>query len=146
MAVYYHNGNRNGGFAINRFVKALENGQPEEFMTLLQAFYADADYQLTGKLEVYFQNSLMVLFRLMGFYVEMERHTSRGRMDVTLQTKDYVYIMELKVDKSAGEALQQIEDRQYAAPFAADPRKLFKIGVCFSSEERGIKDWKTISQ
>ena len=146
MAVYYHSGNRNGGFAINRFIKALENGQPEEFMTLLQAFYADADYQLTGKLEVYFQNSLMVLFRLMGFYVEMERHTSRGRMDVTLQTKDYVYIMELKVDKSAGEALQQIEDRQYAAPFAADPRKLFKIGVCFSSEERGIKDWKTISQ
>ena len=142
MAVYYHNGNRNGGFAINRFVKALENGQPEEFMTLLQAFYADADYQLTGKLEVYFQNSLMVLFRLMGFYVEMERHTSRGRMDVTLQTKDYVYIMELKVDKSADEALQQIEDRQYAAPFAADPRELFKIGVCFSSEERGISEWK----
>ena len=142
MAVYYHNGNRNGGFAINRFVKALENGQPEEFMTLLQAFYADADYQLTGKLEVYFQNSLMVLFRLMGFYVEMERHTSRGRMDVTLQTKDYVYILELKVDKSADEALQQIEDRQYAAPFTADPRKLFKIGVCFSSEERGISEWK----
>ena len=142
MAVYYHSGNRNGGFNIARFVESIRNGQPEEFMTLLQAFYADADYQLTGKLEVYFQNSLMVLFRLMGFYVEMERHTSRGRMDVTLKTKDYVYIMELKVDKSADEALQQIEDRQYAAPFAADPRELFKIGVCFSSEERGISEWK----
>ncbi len=142
MAVYYHSGNRNGGFNIARFVESIRNGQPEEFMTLLQAFYADADYQLTGKLEVYFQNSLMVLFRLMGFYVEMERHTSKGRMDVTLQTKDYVYILELKVDKSADEALQQIEDRQYTAPFAADPRKLFKIGVCFSGEERGIGEWK----
>ena len=85
----------------------------------------------------------MMLFRLMGFYVQVERHTSRGRMDVTIQTKDYVYILELKVDKTADEALQQIEDKQYAAPFKADPRKLFKIGVCFSSEERGIKDWRT---
>ena len=146
MAVYYHNGNRNGGFAINRFVETIRNGQPEEFMTLLQAFYADNDYQLTGKLEVYFQNSMLVLFKLMGFYVQVERHTSKGRMDVTIQTRDYVYILELKVDKSADEALQQIEEKGYAVPFSADPRKLFKIGVCFSSEERGIKDWKTVSQ
>lgn len=83
-----------------------------------------------------------MLFRLLGFYVQAERHTSRGRMDITLQTDGYVYILELKVDKSADEALQQIEDKQYAAPFAADPRKLFKIGVCFASEERGIKEWK----
>ena len=84
----------------------------------------------------------MMLFRLLGFYVQVERHTSKGRMDVTIQTKDYVYILELKVDKSADEALQQIEDKQYAAPFATDPRKLFKIGVCFGSEERGISEWK----
>jgi hypothetical protein len=143
MTLYYNGGNRHGSFNIFRFVKAVEDGKVEEFMTLLQAFYADGDYQLTGKLEVYFQNSLMMLFRLMGFYVQVERHTSRGRMDVTIQTKDYVYILELKVDKGAEEALQQIEDKQYAAPFKADPRKLFKIGVYFSSEERGIKDWKT---
>ena len=129
-------------FDLVNFVEAVRKGKAEEFMTLLQAFYADSDYQLVGKLEVYFQNSLMMLFRLLGFYVQVERHTSKGRMDVTIQTKDYVYILELKVDKSADEALQQIEDKQYAAPFAADPRKLFKIGVCFSSEERGIKDWK----
>lgn len=54
-----------------------------------------------------------------------------------IREADFAY-----VDKSADEALQQIEDKQYAAPFKADPRKLFKIGVCFSSEERGIKDWK----
>ena len=142
MSLYYNGGNRHGTFNIFRFVKAVEDGDAELFMTLLQAFYADGDYQLVGKLEVYFQNSLMVLFRLMGFYVQVERHTSKGRMDVTIQTKDYIYILELKVDKSADEALQQIEDKEYAAPFAADPRKLFKIGVCFSSEERGISEWK----
>ena len=142
MSVYYHGGNRNGGFNLVRFVETIRNGQPEEFMTLLQAFYADADYQLTGTLEVYFQNSLMVLFKLMGFYVEVERHTSKGRMDVTLQTKDYIYILEIKVDKDSETALKQIEEKEYAAPFAADPRKIFKIGVCFSSKERGISDWK----
>lgn len=141
MATYYHGGNHNGGFAINRFVTAVENGDAEEFMTLLQAFYADGDYQLTGKLEIYFQNSLMTLFKLIGFYVEVERHTSKGRMDVTIQTKDYVYILELKIDKSADAALKQIEEKQYGAPFAADPRKLFKIGICFSSEERSISEW-----
>ena len=145
MSVYYHGGNRNGVFNIVNFVESVRNGDPEQFMTILQSFYADGDYQLTGKLEVYFQNSLLVLFKLMGFYVQMERHTSKGRMDVTLQTKDYIYILELKVDKSAEEALQQIEDKQYAAPFASDPRKLFKIGVCFSSEERGISEWKVES-
>ena len=54
-----------------------------------------------------------------------------------------VYKLAREGSKGAEEALQQIEDKQYAAPFKADPRKLFKIGVCFSSEERGIKDWKT---
>ena len=143
MNIYYHGGNSNGTSTLVNLVEAVRGGDAERFMSLLQAFYADGDYQLVGKLEVYFQNSLMVLFRLMGFYVQVERHTSKGRMDVTIQTKDYVYILELKVDKSAEEALQQIEDKQYAAPFATDTRKLFKIGVCFSSKERGIKDWKT---
>ena len=141
MANYYYGGNRNGGFSIRKFVKAVEAGEAETFMTLLQAFYADEDYQLVGALEKYFQNSLLMLFKLMGFYVQVERHTSRGRMDVTVQTRDYVYILELKVDQSAEKALQQIDEKRYAAPFAADPRKLFKIGVCFSSEERGISAW-----
>ena len=141
MAIYYHGGYGSGSFNIRKFVEAVRNGDAEQFMALLQAFFADGDYQLIGKLEVYFQNSLLMLFKLMGFYVQVERHTSKGRMDVTIQTKDYVYILELKVDKSAAEALHQIEEKQYAAPFATDSRKLFNIGVCFSSEERGIKEW-----
>ena len=80
--------------------------------------------------------------KLMGQYVQVERHTSDGRMDIVVQTDKYVYIMELKMDASADEALQQIEEKGYAKPFAADPRKLFKIGVGFSSETRRIKEWK----
>jgi hypothetical protein len=113
-------------------------------MTRLQALFADGDYQVMGEMEVYFQNTLSVIFKLMGFYVQVERHTSRGRMDVTIQTRDYVYIMELKVDKTAEEALRQIEDKQYAAPFAADPRKLFKVGIRFGSKSKGIDEWKVV--
>ena len=62
-----------------------------------------------------------------------------------MQTRDYIYILELKIDQSADVALQQIEDKHYAAPFAADPRKLYKIGVSFSSETRRLSSWKIAS-
>ena len=144
LATYYFAGGMNGSFTINNFVKDVRNGDIEGFMTRLQALFSDGDYQVMGKLEIYFQNTLSVIFKLMGLYVQVERHTSRGRMDVTIQTRDYVYVMELKVDMSADEALKQIEDKQYAAPFAADPRKLFKVGVCFGSESKGIDEWKVV--
>ena len=64
------------------------------------------------------------------------------RYDIVVQTGQYVYIMELKMDASADEALKQIEDKGYAKPFAADARRIFKIGVGFSSETRRIKEWK----
>ncbi len=146
LATYYFAGGMNGSFTINNFVKDVRNGDIEGFMTRLQALFADGDYQVMGKLEIYFQNTLSVIFKLMGLYVQVERHTSRGRMDVTIQTRDYIYIMELKVDKSADEALKQIEDKQYAAPFAADSRKLFKVGVCFGSESKGIDEWKVVER
>ena len=146
MTAYFHTGDGNESFSIRKFVEAVRNGDPKDFMNRLQAFFADGDYRLTGELEVYFQNSLLMLFKLMGFYVQVERHTSNGRMDVTIQTQDYIYILELKVDKSAEEALQQIEDKRYAAPFAADPRRLYKIGVSFSSKTRGIEEYRIVER
>ena len=144
LGTYYFSGGMNGSFTINNFVRDVRNGDVEGFMTRLQALFADGDYQVMGEMEVYFQNTLSVIFKLMGFYVQVERHTSRGRMDVTIQTRDYVYVMELKVDKTAEEALRQIEDKQYAAPFAADPRKLFKVGIRFGSKSKGIDEWKVV--
>lgn len=95
---------------------------------------------MVGKAEKYFQNTLYVFFRLLGFYVDVERHTANGRMDVLIQTPDYVYILELKIDKTAAEALQQIEDKGYTRPFEGDNRTLFKIGINFSTETKLI-DW-----
>lgn len=111
-------------------------------MERLQSFFSDGDYRIAGTMELYFQNSMYLIFKMMGFYTDVERTTSRGRIDITVKTADYIYVMELKLDGSADEALEQIETRGYAAPFAADKRKVYKIGINFSSGTRGIEEWK----
>ena len=70
-----------------------------------------------------------------------EYHTSNGRVDLVLQTDRYIYVMEFKLDGTAEEALRQIEEKGYARPFTLDSRKLFKIGVNFSSFTRTIDRW-----
>jgi hypothetical protein len=129
-------------FAISQFVKDVRSGDAEGFMHRLQDFFANGDYQVVGNTEKYFQNTLYVFFRLLGFYVDVERHTSNGRMDVLIQTPDYIYILELKVNQTAAAALLQIEEKGYALPFASDPRQLFRIGVNFSTDSKLIDDWK----
>ena len=69
-------------------------------------------------------------------------HTYTGRIDCVVETKKNIYIFEFKRDKSADEALAQINDKNYALPYKADERTLYKIGVNFDSETRMIVDWK----
>lgn len=129
-------------YSINQFVKDVRKGDAQGFMRRLEGFFSNGDYQVMGDLEIYFQNTLYVFFRLLGFYVEVERHTTHGRMDVVIQTTNYIYILELKMDKTAAEALTQIEQKGYAKPFEDDARRLFKIGINFSTSLRLIDDWK----
>ena len=128
-------------FNIAKFVRELRCGQAETFMTRLQAMMADTDYRIVGEAELYFQNFLFVFFRLLGLYVEVERATSDGRTDMIVQTPRYIYIFEFKLNETAEKALRQIEEKQYARPFAIDPRKLYKIGVNFSTRKRCVDDW-----
>lgn len=129
-------------FFVGNFIRDIESGRTEEFMQRLNTFLHDGDYQIAGKAELYFQNVMYIVFKMLGFYTQVERHTSNGRVDVVLQTPEYVYIFELKLDGTAQEALQQIEEKQYAAPFLNDPRKLIKVGANFSSEHRYMEEWK----
>ena len=77
----------------------------------------------------------------MGFYTQVEYHTNNGRIDLVLQTPDYLYVMEFKLNGTAEEALRQINEKGYALPFEKDPRTLYKIGVNFSPETRNIDEW-----
>lgn len=128
-------------FQINKFVHEVEQGDYDAFFRRLQSFFADTPYELVRDLEVHYQNVLFIVFKLMGFYVQVEYHTSQGRIDLVLQTDKFIYIMEFKLEGTAEEAIKQINEKRYALPFEADPRKLFKIGVNFSAETRNIEQW-----
>ena len=131
-------------FEIKKFVQDVKRGDIDGFMERLQSFLADCPYELAKDVELHYQNVLFIVFRLAGLYTKVEYHTSRGRIDLVLQTDSYVYVMEFKLGGSAEQALQQIEDKQYALPFAKDSRKVYTIGVNFSSETRNIDKWIVI--
>ncbi len=129
------------GFAIWDFISDVKSGDIDGFMERLQSFLADCPYELAKDVELHYQNVLFIVFRLSGLYTKVEYHTSRGRIDLVLQTDSYIYVMEFKLDGSAEQALQQIEEKQYALPFAKDSRTVYTIGVNFSSETRNIDRW-----
>ena len=146
LPYYTHVSKASGPMFIVNFVRDLECGKPEEFMKRMQVVFADTDYKIIGDAELYFQNAFYIVTKLLGFYTNVERTLSDGRIDMIAQTKDYVYIFEFKYDKSADAALRQIADKGYDRPFAADARKLYKIGVNFSRQHRCIDDWKVEEQ
>ena len=127
---------------ISRMSRDIRNGSAEGFMQKLEALFAKTSYQIQGDSEKDFQYAMYIILELMGEYVEVEKATSNGRIDVLLQTKEYIYIIEIKINDTVDAALQQIEEKAYARRFADDPRKLFKIGVRFSTENRCIDSWK----
>ena len=141
LPCYAHLETGNPSFEIMSFVKDVRKGDVDAFLSRLQSFFADTPYELARDLELHYQNILFIVFKLLGFYTQAEYHTSKGRIDMVVKTDKYIYVMEFKLDGTAEEALQQIEDKQYALPFAADLRKLYKIGVNFSKETRGIDKW-----
>ena len=131
-----------GKTTTSKLARALRGGDPYSFMKTLEALFANTTYQIQGDAEKNFQYAMYIIMELLGEYVQAERSTSNGRIDLLLQTRDYIYIVELKIDSTADAALRQIEDKGYAKPFVNDPRKLFRIGVSFSTADRRIEDWK----
>lgn len=128
-------------FSIENFVEEIERGDIDSFFRRLQSFFADTPYELVRDRELHYQNVLFIVFKLIGLYVKAEYHTSQGRIDLALQTDKYIYVMEFKLEGSAEEALRQIEEKQYALPFASDKRQVFQIVINFSSQTRNIEKW-----
>ena len=130
-----------GDFDITNFIEDVLLGNIDSFMKRLSALLADSSYEIVGDAEKYFQNVFYLIFKLLGFYAEVERNTSDGRMDAVVKTPQYIYVFEFKLDKSAQEALDQINSKDYPLPFSVDGRTLYKVGVSFSSETRKVAEW-----
>ena len=129
------------GFEISQFVRCLRNKDIEGFMQRLQAFLSACPYELQPDQERHFQSVMYILTTLCGFYTEVEEHTSRGRMDMTIKTDKYIYIFEFKFNSTAEAALKQISDMGYADKFKNDKREIICIGVNYSSGDRNIDRW-----
>ena len=134
---------------IRTFVKSLKRGDLEQFRQSLTSFLASIPYCMRRKenereRERDFQYTFYLILRLMSVYmVYIEKQSSQGRADCIIETDLYVYIFEFKLNGTADEALQQIEDRGYALPYASDSRTVYKIGCSFSSETGTVEEWKT---
>lgn len=136
----YGSGSGKDIFALKRHV---ENGDIEGIKNVLIALFGSITYTTNDpSFEHYFQTVLYITFTLLGQYATCELHTNTGRIDCSVEAKNYVYLFECKRDDSAKAALEQIRKNHYADPYAADPRKLFIIGVNFSSTTRQMDGWE----
>ena len=127
---------------LTNMTRALKAGDPERFLTLLKAFFAGVPFDMSkGSKEVYFHNAFYIVTNLIGLQVQTERHTSAGSIDLVISTPDYVYVIEIKLNKKPQDALDQINSKEYALPWSADHRKLFKIGAVFSTRTRTLRNW-----
>ena len=129
---------------IAEMVRSLKNGDMELFKTLLTSFLSSIPYSMRLKKETerFFQYTFYLILRLISTYlVYVEKQQSQGRVDCVIETDKFIYIFEFKLDGTAEEALQQINDKGYAREYASDSRKLFKIGCGFSSETGTIGEW-----
>ena len=129
------------GFYLGKFVRELESGNVDAFLTRLQAFFADFPYELNEKTERHYQVVFYLVFKLMGQFTGAEVLSARGRADAVVKTPKYIYVFEFKLNGTAEQALQQIDEKGYLIPYQADGRELVKVGVEFSAEKRNIDRW-----
>ena len=126
---------------VSKFITSVEKGKAEEFMKQLQSLMAGTPYELIKELENHYQNVIYIITKLMGLYVQAEYRTSSGRIDLLIGTKEYIYIIELKFNGSARQAIEQIEQKDYSLPFETDGRRIIKIGANISHKTRNIEEW-----
>lgn len=132
---------------IRQFGMDLKKGDSDSLRDRFTALFARLPYTTDDRpTENNFQNVVYIVFMLLGQFVHTEIHSAKGRADVIAETEDYVYIFEFKRDATADEALAQIEEQGYAAPYAADQRTLIKVGAAFDSRERTLSEWKAVRE
>ena len=122
----------------------IQNGDMDAALHRLQEFLSTIPYCDNTRFEGHYQQVFYIIFSLLGYYVDVEVRTPRGRVDIVLRTKTTLYVMELKLDKSAGEAMEQIDLKNYPERFALCGLPVVKVAVSFDSERCTIGDWEII--
>ena len=141
---YLSQSSQKGKVAIAQMSVLIKKGDIDGALELLRTFLATVPYCENTKYEGHFQQLMYVVFSLLTDYrIVVEQRTAKGRTDITMETQDHIYIMELKFDKTADEALAQINANHYADAFAMSDKKIVKVGIGFDvKDERNITEWR----
>ncbi len=136
------------GFAA-RFWKALRANDTDLALRELQAYLEELPYvegfkkklEEVSAAEGFYEWSFYLIFSMLNVYVQTQVKCARGRADMVVFMPDAIYVMELKLNGTAQDALDQIEDKGYAKRYATDPRRVVKVGIGFSVEKRAMTDY-----
>lgn len=143
MKIYVPDSGRDSEFSIISFYDDIMSGDAEQFMIRLQSLFADFNQDAFNRVEIeqHYQDIIFIIMKLMGFYTHVEYKTASGRIDLLVKTPHYIYIFEFKMNKSAREAIAQIDSKDYLLPFQADGRRQIKIGANFSDKIHTLSEW-----
>ena len=119
----------------------LREENMEKFITALKGFYDRFPYTLVNNNERHYQAVFFTILKLVGADVYPELPTSDGRIDMVMKTKQSIYVFELKYNKDAETAMEQIDVKNYLKALADDNRHKYKVAINFSDDQRSIDDW-----
>ena len=144
---YVHTGNVEASHAVAQMYLALRKDDMDGCLKAMQEFLTTIPYQENTlkdapTTEGHFTAMLYVMFSLLNVYVYSQVRNAKGRLDILIETDTTIYVMELKLDGDLDKAMKQIDEKDYTIPYQSDGRKVVKVAINFSTEERTIKEWK----
>jgi hypothetical protein len=132
---------------VNKLRLALANEKLDDVKTIINALFKSLPYTLwQNENEAFFHAIMHLTFRLLGIYVQSEVITADGRIDSIIHFADKIYCIEVKLDKSAQEAIQQIHEKGYLIPYKLEGKKMIAIGINFSKEKKEVAEleWEIV--
>ncbi len=124
------------------FSKAVYRNDIEAALEHMRTYLATIPYDLENHSEKHYQTIFYLMFSFLNIYIQTEVKSAIGRANAVMHMPDTIYVFELKVDKSAEEALAQIDEKCYMLPYHSEGKRLVKIGISFDSTQRTISEWK----
>ena len=130
-----------GETTVTRMYQLIRDEKMNEALIELQKYLLTVPYCRGAKSEGHYQQMLYIIFSLLGYYVDVEVHTADGRVDFVMRTSYALYLIELKINKSADKAMEQIELKQYDKRFSQTNLPIIKVGIDFSTKKHTLTGW-----
>ena len=144
---YVHTNTLEAGNTVVQMYLALRKDDMDGCLKAMQEFVSTIPYQENTlkdapTTEGHFTAMLYVMFSLLNVYVESQVRNAKGRLDILIKTDTSIYVMELKMNGDLDKALRQIDEKDYTIPYQSDGRKVVKVAINLSTEDRTLKAWK----